>query len=202
MALKWQPVATHPAALSILKWKNSPLIFFITIYPPQSIFVWRPPQWHFTTVRVNYRFLLFKRFISRGWPNNSVNMTRLFLFHYFLHQLYIHMDNLNFQVILKRCMCVLCTPLEELASVVGLLTSVDEELVFYIICTLLCHATKVKPEFWMKSGQKFLKSWEQVMFRMPDFLKWISKIATMYITVELHSFHCENLCFWKGVSLS
>ena len=74
-ALKLQPVVTHPAALRILKWKNSPqLMFFIAIYPPQGIFVWRPPQWHFTIVRVNYRFLWFQLFSPRGWPNNFVKL--------------------------------------------------------------------------------------------------------------------------------
>ena len=42
-------------------------------------------------------------------------------------------------------MCVLCIPLEESASVVGLLTSVDEELVFYILHFIMsCDKSEAK----------------------------------------------------------
>ena len=73
-------------------------------------------------------------------------------------------------------------------------TPPDEEHFFYI-CSLLCHVIEVKPEFRMKSSQRYIKSWEQVMLRMYDFLEWISKSAAMHVTMELHSFDCENLLF-------
>lgn len=110
-ALKLQPVVTHPAALRILKWKNSPqLMFFIAIYPPQGIFVWRPPQWHFTIVRVNYRFLWFQLFSPRGWPNNFVKMARCFLLYCFLLQPYVHAENTKVSLLLEKfsvCVCAL-----------------------------------------------------------------------------------------------
>lgn len=67
------------AALSILKWKKYPhSLFFRIIHPPQSILVWRPPQWYFTIVRVNYRFPTFKCLVPGVRPNNFVNVVGLF----------------------------------------------------------------------------------------------------------------------------
>lgn len=49
----------------------------------------------------------------------------------------------------------------------------------YYICILLCHMIKAKVKFWMMSSKRGLKSWEQVMLRMHEFLEWISKTAAI-----------------------
>lgn len=99
-----------------------------------------------------------KTFLSAGWPNNFATMARLFPSHYFLLQPNMHVNYLNFSLLLEKvCMCALCILLEESASVAGLLAFTDGDCLSYHL-TLLGHVMKVKPKLGLKSGQNFLKS--------------------------------------------
>ena len=88
-----------------------------------------------------------KTFLSSGWPNNFATMARLFPFHYILLQPNIHVNYLNFSLLLEKvCMCALCILLhrvghdwrdlaaaaaEESASVIGLLAFTDGDCLSY-----------------------------------------------------------------------
>lgn len=73
-----------------------------------------------------------KTFLSAGWPNNFATMARLFPSHYFLLQPNMHVNYLNFSLLLEKvCMCALCILLEESASVAGLLAFTDGDCLSY-----------------------------------------------------------------------